>query len=454
MLLRRWTGPRASGSELARKLEDPRTIQRPRYLRGKVERVKDQQALDGVDIPHRIQELGTQGPHLVSTEPAVPTGQRSEAVLDRWRFRDELRRVQPRRLQRACGVQPCGPVYVGPGWQRGLCTCHSVHACPVCSARLRHVRTTDVDDVNRWWRDTEKGSVGMLTLTIRHAHCDSLQALRRGLAESWRALWQCRHGQALRKAIDGYTRAVDVTYGPNGWHPHLHTLLYHRGIDAQWITELSTLWCSVVRRIMGEEFVPRDDDVGVHWKADPPRGYYINKLGLEAASITTKEAAPGHSTVWDVARAAIAEHKRQDISRKWRGLWREWSEGMLGSRQLTWSRGFRKRAGLGIELDPEQLDLDLELDPEAPNDWIAAIHPQDWSAVFGNNAPGKKLTSSRCPSVLLSRTVRGVAPTMAYFSRVGLVPARTHHIEVDGRRYLLIKMRQRSVLELLGRLQE
>lgn len=453
MLIRRWTAP--SSVALAASEHGRDAVQRPRYLRSKPISVGAQQTLDAVAIPARIQELGTQGPHVVLTDPSVPTGQRSEAVLERWRFRDELRAVQPRRLQRSCGVLPCGPVYVGAGWQRGLCTCHSVHACPVCSARIRHVRTVDVDDVIRWWRETEGGMIGMLTLTIRHARADSLRELRGGLAASWRAMWQSRHGRTLRARFEGYTRAVDVTVGPNGWHPHTHNLLYCREEPPDsWIAEIRTLWCATVRRVMGERFVPRDDQIGAHWNPNPPRSDYLLKLGLEVASITTKCASEGHSTVWDVAREAIAERDRADWSRHWRGLWNEWSESMVGSRQLTWSRGLRKRAGLGIELEPEQLDLDLEPNPEAPNDWIASIDPQDWRAVFGPNIPSRRWIASRRPSVLLRRSVRGYAQTMTYLSRVGLVPCRTSEIHVDGRTYHLVHLRQRSVLELLARRQE
>jgi hypothetical protein len=450
--LRRWTAV-AADSQATPGPDRDGCVQRPRYLRQRVGRVRHQQALDAVSIPSRIQELGTQGPHVVLTDPIVPEGQRSERVLDRWRFRDELRHVQPRRLQRSCGVLPCGPVYVGAGWQRGLCSCHSVHSCPVCSARIRHVRATDVDDVVRWWRTEVGGMVGMLTLTVRHALADDLRSLRTGLAACWRALWQCRHGRRLRETVAGYTRAVDVTHGPNGWHPHSHNLIYcHDEPSQQWLAELRGLWTATVRRVMGPQWAPRSDDVGAHWTPNPPRADYLCKLGLEVSSITTKGAADGHSTVWDVAREAVDEYKRDDMSRYWRGLWREWSEGMVGSRQLTWSRGLRKRAGLGIELAPEQIDLDLELHPDAPNDWIATIQPQDWRAVFGVNAPRSGWTERRRPSVLLRRTVRGLDPTLTYLSRVGLVPARTSEIEVRGRKYTLIALRQRSVLELLGRL--
>ena len=454
MLIRRWTGP--SKDAVARVLDEADPVQRPRYLRKKSAVVGDQQALDSVAIPRRIQELGTQGPHLAGAEISIPSGERSVEVVDRWRFRDELRRVQPRRLQRACGVQPCGPVYVGAGWQRGLCTCHSVHACPVCSARLRQARTTDVDDVIQWWRETEHGCVGMLTLTVRHARADSLTMLRKGLADSWRALWQSRRGQALRReAVEGYIRAVDVTWGPNGWHPHTHNLILCRTEpEPSWIARLRELWCSTVLRVMGKEFVPRDDEVGAHWTPNPPRSEYLLKLGLEVAAISTKAAAEGHATVWDIARRAVQEDKRGELSRQWRSLWREWSEGMLGSRQLTWSRGLRKRAGLAIELEPEQLDLDLELHPKNPNDWIVLIQPEDWRSVFGVNVAAKRWQSARRPSVLLNRSVRGLPQTISYLSRVGLVPSHGTDIELEGKPFFLVRMRQRSVLEVLGRRRE
>jgi hypothetical protein len=47
------------------------------------------------------------------------------------------------------------------------------------------------------------------------------------ISGAWAAIVAGRHRKTLRErfGVSGYVRAVEVTHGKAGWHPHLHVLL-------------------------------------------------------------------------------------------------------------------------------------------------------------------------------------------------------------------------------------
>lgn len=404
-----------------------------------------QALLDGVSIPLRLQDLGCAGPHV--PEPVAQSPEARPAcddAIDRWSLRDRLRNLQPCRQQRGCGVQPISHVHIGPGWQQGLASCKSVHACPTCSARLRVARTAEVQRCIAWWSEQCHGHVAMLTLTVRHGPAHDLRKLRSGLTEAWSAMWKSRRGRRLRGAVGHYVRALDVTWGvDNGWHPHIHALLFAAPgeLDDEWIADLAELWSEAVAAHLGEEFRPRQDAVGCHLSHNPARAEYVLKLGLEVATITSKAAKPGRHSPWQIAQQAVDEQARQTDDRHWRSLWRAWVLGMQGARHLSWSRWLRTAAELEPE-ETEQLELDLELVKD--DAWIVSISSYDWHSTFGGHATRAAWSYLRRPSVLLGRSRKGLPDTLAYLAQIGLEPRRTNPIEISGRTYTVLWMRRRT----------
>lgn len=412
-----------------------------------------QALLDAVPIPPRIQVLGTTGPHLPDQEAQSPEPRAAcDAAVARWSLRDRLRTIQPCRQQRGCGVVPVSHVHVGPGWQRGLASCKSVHACPTCSARLRVSRTAEVQRCIVWWSEECRGQLAMLTLTVRHGPAHDLKHLRAGLTEAWSALWKTRRGRQLRRSVAHFVRALDVTWGAdNGWHPHIHALLFYEPgeIDDEWIAELSELWADSVERHMGSEFRPRTDEVGCHITYNPPRAEYLLKLGLEVSLTTSKEGRPGRYGPWELAHNAVTEQADKSPDRHWRTLWRSWVLAMQGARHLSWSRWLRIGADVEPE-DPEQLELDLELVQQ--DGWVLSISARDWAATFGSFSTHAPWSYLRRPSLLLGRSRKGLPDTLAYLAQVGLEPRRTMPLEISGRTYTLVFMRRKVDL-LLRRIQ-
>jgi hypothetical protein len=296
-----------------------------------------------------------------------------------------------------------------------------------------------------WWADDTDHEIAMLTLTIRHAYVHDLRRLRFGLTTCWSELWRTREGRELRERFGHYVRALDITWGPDhGWHPHLHVLLFaNRGdLDDTWLDRVRSAWAHMVELYLGREFRPRTDSVGVHLTHDPPRAEYVLKLGLEVGQITSKQAAPGHLTSWQIGQRAVDEQSARTTDRHWRNLWRSWVTGMLGARHLTWSRDVRRLASLPEDHDPEQLALDFELAED--DGWILSITAPDWRAVFGNHSIRRAWTFIRRPSVLLGRTRGGLDKTLDYLRHVGLDVDHVRKLAIDGRPYRIVVMRRRT----------
>jgi hypothetical protein len=200
----------------------------------------------------------------------------------------------------------------------------------VCSQNLRAERAERI-----------VGAVGhlggrwqMLTVTLRHRHGLALADLRDGMMKAWR---KTRQGGRIQRVwserVSASVRAQEVTYGENGWHPHLHVLLR----TSEWSEDdkdaLQARWEANIARELGEHCRP-DDLHGLVWSSafdasrdSGQRATYLAKLGLETAGLA-KDGRNGSRTPWDIARAAAAGDSRAN----W--LWREYIAATRGKRML------------------------------------------------------------------------------------------------------------------------
>lgn len=162
---------------------------------------------------------------------------------------DDSRGVLPR-SRALCGTAKSGPNTLVPGAGDAFIAqnldgkisirvghrCKSVWACPQCSAALQRQRSDLVSRSLSVWRSACPDSdVLMLTLTIPHYRRDVLadligqtHGLRLGLLGAFNRLQTSKTWRELRRSgfLRHSVRAIEVTTGRAGWHPHLHLLLY------------------------------------------------------------------------------------------------------------------------------------------------------------------------------------------------------------------------------------
>jgi hypothetical protein len=105
----------------------------------------------------------------------------------------------------------------------GLRTCDSPWACPVCAPSLAERRGEALARTLEHFHEMGFRIVHAV-LTVRHTKGESLVDVFGALADAWRRMGKDRAFRPYWEGL-GYARAVEVTFGKNGWHPHAHLAL-------------------------------------------------------------------------------------------------------------------------------------------------------------------------------------------------------------------------------------
>jgi hypothetical protein len=257
---------------------------------------------------------------------------------------------------------------------RGLLRCGSVWECPVCGRQIRAARAEELKFAVEAWGAS---NVAMLSLTVRHGLGDDLREVRRGLADGFRGLINGKPWKKFRAkfGIEHQVRAVEVTRGAHGWHPHLHVLFFlevpltreAQRAASLWLRER---WMQCVRRALGSEFVPNEHGVDLRgvWRPE-----YLAKLSFELTDPGTKRGRRKGRTPFQIATSAASGNCPADES-----LWVAYCEGMRGAKMLTWSRGLREFVGLDAERNDGEI---VDGEEQAEAETVAVIAGGTWDSV-------------------------------------------------------------------------
>jgi hypothetical protein len=249
----------------------------------------------------------------------------------------------------------------------GLATCGSVWADPVCNAKVMARRAVEVGAAvataqARGWH------VVFSTFTMRHHKGQGLDGLWSALAAAWAKVtsgkaWVTDKG---RCQVQGWMRVVEVTLGANGWHVHVHVLLFLAGkqpsADAVQALHgrMFGRWSRALERqgLRAPLMIGQDAHL-VAGAADKHLAEYFTKatdarhrIGLEVTQTQSKAARGRHSTrtPWglldDVENLGLADSL---------ALWHEWERASKGRKQMTWSVGCRKELGLLVEESDDEI---------------------------------------------------------------------------------------------------
>lgn len=316
----------------------------------------------------------------------------------------------------------------------GLGTCGSVWACPVCSLKIATKRSDEFARAIRAWR-LMGGKVALGTFTMRHERGQRLDELWDPLSDAWKAVtnngWaedQEQFGTPLERIVQsgrrkGETviepripviRAVEATYGVNGWHLHIHTLMFLPGDGPVPYSDegrLAALALSMFERWSARlvsnglaapltwtkhrKDCERGCDKLVHggldvrW-TDEDEGLdkYLSKNTYDGALRSAMEMARGGQkqaggrAPFDFLRTVAEDIDnadnpvRQAVAERDLARWWEWEEASKGRRQITWSRGLRTLLGL----DQEQTDEEIAAEDLTTSETVDHIHyvNYDW----------------------------------------------------------------------------
>lgn len=290
-----------------------------------------------------------------------------------------------------CMHTPHGEVAVlrgvenGAAFFQGLVTCGSVWACPVCAAKVQERRREEIAK-GFDWAYAEGLQPVMVTLTFPHRAWHELSDL---VLQQRAALKMLRKGRGWDKFMklvgyQGLIRALEITHGRNGWHPHTHEVwMVGAEVKAEdLVAQISSKWALVCMRAgllkpeqledflvyavdvkgwcSASDYLAKADDAK-HWGADREMAKGSTKAGR----------AKGMHPFGLLAKASTGDRRSGE-------LFIEFVDTMKAtrSRQLFWSPGLKEKVGLEEKTDQELVDEEHE-----PADLVGLIGRSDWENV-------------------------------------------------------------------------
>ena len=129
---------------------------------------------------------------------------------------------------------------------KGMQRCGLVHFCPDCQYKLMKERADELYSQLKAYKEQGK-TVLFVTFTLQHKYGDSLEILHKTLLDAFN--FANSHG-AFKKAKKDlpieYLRALEVLFGSNGWHPHLHCVF----IGDKEITEAINIFINLYKQYL------------------------------------------------------------------------------------------------------------------------------------------------------------------------------------------------------------
>lgn len=257
----------------------------------------------------------------------------------------------------------------------GLTRCSSVWWCPLCAAKISERRRAELVSAvavakSMGWQ------VLLMTFTVPHGLGDDINAMLDQMLNAWRKMTTSRAGKALKKmlGVEGTIRALEVTDGDNGFHPHFHVLVFAQPTFT--VNSFQAGYLPLWQDACVKAGLPRpSDDRGLKVDDGVKADKYVTKWGLE------EEMTKGHTktsksktgmTPWDMLRDAL-----KNDSERSRARFAIYATAFKGRRQLYWSNGLKARLAV-VELTDEELNAIEEEHASV----LAELTDKEWRAVL------------------------------------------------------------------------
>jgi hypothetical protein len=322
--------------------------------------------------------------------------QSAEKRLQRFYLQSAARELLPRESVAKCLRVPIPSaatvdVYRNPEFNKaslgGLQVCASVWACPVCSSKITERKRIDLEAGLRFWRDEAGGYLLLVTFTLRHHQGDDLSVVLSALLKAfdythkggWWQRFKAKHN------LWGRVRALEVTYGSKGWHPHIHCLYFIGAGDMPAVNafelSLKERWLNMLKKHDRDASWENGIDVRI---SDEDISAYVSKYGKEPSWKIEHEMTKSPSKIgkWHnkTAFQLLNEYNEGDSASG--RLFIQYAMTFKGKSQLHWSKELRSMCGLDKEKTDEELAKERE---KGANLWAQV--PRDiWRVIIGNDA--------------------------------------------------------------------
>ena len=267
----------------------------------------------------------------------------------------------------------------------GLLVCGSVWVCPVCAAKISERRKKEIQQAFEMHKG-DGGKIALLTLTFSHKKTDRLKDTIKKFGQATTKFMTGKSYQNIRDTLGliGRIRVYEVTYGRNGFHPHVHiALFYTNDVDLEVIKKkMFILWekaCIKFGLTASEKY-------GLDLQNGDEAEEYLSKHGTwsleqELSKSHIKKAKNDSMTPFDFLRKYL-----EIEDQKYLKLFAEYVECFKGKRQIQWSQGLKKRFVLVEKTDEELAKEKIE---EA--DILGMLNYDQWKIILKNDLRSKFL---------------------------------------------------------------
>lgn len=269
----------------------------------------------------------------------------------------------------------------------GLMICGSVWTCPVCAAKISEKRKNELYKATMAHK-SENGFLAMLTLTIRHSRNDELQMLLEAFNSATSKMMTTKQYHEIRQemGIIGRVKALEVTHGKNGWHPHAHIVIFYKNeTDLKKMQKrMYRLWSAACKKFG----LSTTESYGIDLQGAEHVQAYLAKHGSwsieqEMTKSHIKRGRESNMTPFDFLRDVL---KNDDDYSK--ALYKEYAVAFKGKRQLHWSRGLKDYFAITDKTDEELAKEKVE-----QADLLGLLTSNQWKEIIRSNQRAQLLTN-------------------------------------------------------------
>lgn len=251
---------------------------------------------------------------------------------------------------------------------KNVISCGSVWVCAPCAFKVALNNAKEIGDAIK--RQEERGGqVIMVTETVVHKAHQSLYEVLEGVTKARERRGRQRAFRSLCDdvGLEGRIRALEITYGKNGWHVHIHELWFIEPGRVVYRVKLQERLLALWKDACVKSGMKEPGKRGINVDAGADKGKYVSKWGLECevALSDRKLGREGNMTPWE-----LLEHGLYHV-------FREYAQGVKGKKRVQWTDGLR-----------ELLDLPRgKSDPEVANEeevvalLLYVLDLYDWKSI-------------------------------------------------------------------------
>lgn len=305
----------------------------------------------------------------------------------------------------------------GKAFYQGLMACGSVWHCPVCAAKVSERRRIELKGALDAAK--KKGYRShFVTLTFPHGISDDLNDILDRMRKAYRRLSSGKNAiKSLIKRADeeneiiGFIRAIEVTHGKNGFHPHIHMIVFTNDMITS--SGLEYFYKKAWRNACVNSGLPEPNEHGCTVKDGSYASDYVSKWGIEdemtkANAKTTKRKG---LTPWGLLHASLTGDDEDYPTKKASALFLVYANAFSGQRQLYWSNGLRK----ALHISKEQSDEEIVNKPDDVRSYLLAqVSLEQWKLVLRNKQEANLLSVAEANPLAINlflENLQGVTTT-------------------------------------------